>query len=69
MPPNRDPVVQPGADPSINTSGDNAERAGPVADAGYRAPSLVVYGGIGPLTNAVGTKGKSDMSGARKTGF
>ncbi len=35
----------------------------------YSPPSLTVYGGVQRLTDAVGRKGRKDMSGSRKTGF
>jgi len=35
----------------------------------YYPPHLVVYGSLAGITSAVGTKGRRDRSGNRKTGF
>lgn len=39
------------------------------AKLGYAPPQLIKYGVLADLTAAVGTKGKKDMSGNRRTGF
>jgi hypothetical protein len=38
-------------------------------NARYTAPELVVYGSLRTVTARVGSKGKKDGSGSRRTGF
>ena len=39
------------------------------AKSGYVPPKLIKYGRLANLTATIGSKGKNDMNGKRKTGF
>jgi hypothetical protein len=41
----------------------------PGAKRAYRPPTLAVFGGVSQLTHTVGSRGRNDMRGRRKTGY
>lgn len=51
---------QPAAHPTAGDASGGAE---------YGAPQLTVYGSVADVTARVGTKGKKDHSGNRRTGY
>jgi len=60
-----------GARPVQGPKGLDSEIPGQPASAepAYARPRLTRYGRLADVTATVGTKGKNDMSGPRKTGF